>query len=611
MEYVMSPRNTNQSQPSTGTQRTITASAALLALSCASHAWAIDVGGATVLSRLGEPLHAQIEVSDLPPSKVNTVTVSSAPPGNYAQAGLQYQSSLAVMYAVVRSRPDATAYIDIKTRDPITSADTDLLITVRSATGVLQREFALRIPPSPNAEPATSLSVVTVEAKDTASQIIDRAFSSFGPNVSANQALIALQRQNPNAFIESNINLVKTGAALTLPTTEQVQAVDNTEAARLMTEQRAAFEAYKQRLAANTAQATNTQNPTEGGVQTEQAPAGATGDRLELKAANEDAAALEALAQEQAAAQAAQREAAAQQRIKELQALAAELNNPASAGQVTDATALPVAPASAASAAAVATGSAGGVALKEVAATTTTTASTDPSKPSNANSAATARQGGQSFSDKLSAWGANIKSHAFWQHPQVKHPLFWPIALALLALLAWLFMPKRAQSGAPTNEGDPVMHGDEAAYMMRDDANDGYDHATGVQDVEPIGSQDDPTQGLDDADPLSKARSLWSSGFEDLAIHTLNQALAYHTDRPDYYMALLQFHRERGAQLAFEATARELELLVEHDSIEWQQCCEWGLDLDPDNSLYGAPAASNLDGFTDLRAADLDLKDKP
>jgi pilus assembly protein FimV len=611
MEYVMSPRKTNKLQPSTGTQRRLTASATLIALSCAGHAWAIDTGGATVLSRLGEPLHAQIEVSDLPPSKVNTVTVSSAPPGNYAQAGLQYQSSLAVIYAVVRSRPDATAYIDIKTRDPITSADTDLLITVRSATGVLQREFALRIPPSLNAQPAPSLSVVTVEADDTASQIIDRAFSSFGPNVSANQALIALQRQNPNAFIESNINLVKTGAALTLPTAEQVQAVDNAEAARLMTEQRAAFEAYKQRLAANTAQATNTQNPTEGGVQTEQATVDATGDRLELQAANDGAAELEALAQEQAAAQAAQREAAAQQRIKELQALAAELNNPASAGQVTDATALLGANGTATEVAEVAAAAAGGVALKEVAPTTTTTGSTDPSKPSNANSAATARQGGQSFSDKLSAWGANIKSHAFWQHPQVKHPLFWPIALALLALLAWLFMPKRSQSGAPTNEGDPVMHGDEAAYVTRDDAGDGYDHATGVQDAEPIGSQDKTAQSLDDADPLSKARSLWSSGFEDLAIHTLNQALAYHTDRPDYYMALLQFHRERGAQLAFEATARELELLVEHDSIEWQQCCEWGLSLDPDNSLYGAPAASNLGGFTDLRAADLDLKDKP
>ncbi|MFB0915735.1 MAG: FimV/HubP family polar landmark protein, partial [Burkholderiaceae bacterium] len=160
-----------------------------------------------------------------------------------------------------------------------------------------------------------------VQNGDTASEIVDRSFKTFGEGVSANQALIALQRNNTAAFIQDNLNLIRAGATVTLPSAAQVRAVDAGEADRLVQAQLAQFQAYKQRLAGNAAPATVTQDPKTGSVQQEQTAKPAAGDRLELKATQDSAKELEAIAQAQAAQEATQREAAAQQRINELQAL--------------------------------------------------------------------------------------------------------------------------------------------------------------------------------------------------------------------------------------------------------------------------------------------------
>lgn len=544
---------------------------------------AVDLGGATVSSRQGERLQARIEVIDLAPNQIQSLDITHATPGSYARAGLQYRPGLAVLNVVLRSRVDGTAYVDINTRDPLDASKIDLLLNVRWASGASQREFALELAPPPNApvqeqpQIGNSLAVVRVQRNDTASEIVDQSFDSFGGGVSANQALIALQRQNPEAFIQNNINLLKAGAALTLPSAEQVRAVDRAAANRLVAAQRTAFEAYKQRLAANTAQAAVTQDPSKGSIQTQQAAQGGAGDRLELKASTDTANALEALAQAQADEAAKQREAAAQQRLNELRALQQELSpdnpttndnspthNEAPTGTALD-TLSPTATA--------------GTLLKEV-----------PLAASTDNPVAAHQSEPQGVPAQLVALAQRAQSHAFWQHPQVKHPLFWPTAVVLLATLVWLCMPtrKRNRTGAAT-------------------ADEGQAKAVGAVSEDPGHLNDNQAA---DENPLGKAHALWRDGFQDLAVHTLNQALAYAPERRDLYMTLLEFHRDRGAQLAYEATARELGSLVEPDSPEWVQCCNWGRALEPNNELYALSAPVNLNNVTDLRASDLDLKDK-
>ncbi|MEY8688837.1 MAG: FimV/HubP family polar landmark protein, partial [Leptothrix sp. (in: b-proteobacteria)] len=48
----------------------------------------------------------------------------------------------------------------------------------------------------------------------------------LGPQVSVNQAMVAILRQNPNAFVRGNLHVLRKGVALTIPSLAQIKAED-------------------------------------------------------------------------------------------------------------------------------------------------------------------------------------------------------------------------------------------------------------------------------------------------------------------------------------------------------------------------------------------------
>jgi pilus assembly protein FimV len=90
-----------------------------------------------------------------------------------------------------------------------------------------------------------------VKKGDTLSEIAQR---HFVPGVTLNQMLIALYRENEDAFIRGNVNLVREGRILTIPRREVVGAVDPDEARQLVLTHMADFGRYRSRLAAAAAQ---------------------------------------------------------------------------------------------------------------------------------------------------------------------------------------------------------------------------------------------------------------------------------------------------------------------------------------------------------------------
>jgi FimV-like protein len=48
----------------------------------------------------------------------------------------------------------------------------------------------------------------------------------IGPHVSVNQAMVAILRQNPNAFVRGNLHVLRKGVALTIPSLAQIRAED-------------------------------------------------------------------------------------------------------------------------------------------------------------------------------------------------------------------------------------------------------------------------------------------------------------------------------------------------------------------------------------------------
>ena len=105
---------------------------------------------------------------------------------------------------------------------------------------------AVKVAPAhASAAPAASQSV-RVKSGDSLSRIAGQHLSG---GVSLDQMLVGLYRNNPDAFLGNNMNRLRSGAVLNVPTAEQAKAVSQQEARQIIQAQSADFAAYRQQLA--------------------------------------------------------------------------------------------------------------------------------------------------------------------------------------------------------------------------------------------------------------------------------------------------------------------------------------------------------------------------
>jgi FimV-like protein len=88
---------------------------------------------------------------------------------------------------------------------------------------------------------------IEVVRGDTASQLM--MTHSVGGDVSLDQMLMSLLRNNPKAFVDNNVNRLKAGALITLPTEEEAAAIDRKQAREDIRLQAQDFDAYRSQLA--------------------------------------------------------------------------------------------------------------------------------------------------------------------------------------------------------------------------------------------------------------------------------------------------------------------------------------------------------------------------
>lgn len=88
---------------------------------------------------------------------------------------------------------------------------------------------------------------LTVVRGDTAGELAARHKSS---QVSLDQMLLALLRANPDAFVDNNVNRLKAGAVLKLPTDQEAQQTTTAEARQTIQTQAVDFAKYRANLAA-------------------------------------------------------------------------------------------------------------------------------------------------------------------------------------------------------------------------------------------------------------------------------------------------------------------------------------------------------------------------
>lgn len=256
-------------------------------------AMAAGLGKLAVMSGLGQPLRAEIEVVSLQRGEAETLAARIASPDAFRQAGVEYGALVPQVRAALERRPDNRYVITLSTPGPVEEPFLDLLVELSWATGRLVRQYtflldpaeykgpqAITAPPAvaaapqvqpvqpPAAAPAASVTptpsapgraasrtaVGTYEVKqgDTLGKI---AAAHRPEGVTQQQMLVALFRANPDAFINNNMNLVRAGRILTIPDRAAAEAVAQPEANQVIVAQAQAFDEYRARVAGTVAAA--------------------------------------------------------------------------------------------------------------------------------------------------------------------------------------------------------------------------------------------------------------------------------------------------------------------------------------------------------------------
>jgi pilus assembly protein FimV len=109
-------------------------------------AHAAGLGRLTVLSTLGEPLSAEIEIVSVQPGEDEVLAARLAAAEVFAQAGIDVNPALNTVRITIERR-DKRPYLRITTRDAINEPFLDLLIELQWSSGRLVREYTFLLDP--------------------------------------------------------------------------------------------------------------------------------------------------------------------------------------------------------------------------------------------------------------------------------------------------------------------------------------------------------------------------------------------------------------------------------------------------------------------------------
>lgn len=218
-------------------RKLVLAIAAASALS-SGMAHALGLGELTLKSTLNQPLVAEIELLDIKDLTAAEVVPSLASPEDFAKAGVDRQAFLNDLTFTPVLNASGKSILRVTSSKPLSEPMVKFLVQVMWPNGRLLRDYSVLLDPSKfspqtaeaAAQPAPTPSVTapvtgataaaqhTTTAHDTLWEIAAKARNGG----SVQQTMLAIQALNPDAFIDGNINRLKTGQVLRMP--EQAQA---------------------------------------------------------------------------------------------------------------------------------------------------------------------------------------------------------------------------------------------------------------------------------------------------------------------------------------------------------------------------------------------------
>ncbi|MFC5695094.1 FimV/HubP family polar landmark protein [Pseudomonas sp. GCM10022186] len=238
---------------------------------------ALGLGEVTLRSSLNQPLDAEIELLEVRDLASAEVKPSLAPPEEFSKAGVDRQYFLQDLKFTPVVKANGRSVIRVTSSKPIREPYLNFLVEVLWPSGRLLREYTLLLDPplySPQAaaaavpqvpvaapaqapRPSVAQSAAPVRSapaapaaaprpsapapaaapkarddqyrtssRDTLWEIAERTRASG----SVHQAMLAIQDLNPDAFVDGNINRLKSGQVLRLPDESQIASRSQAEA---------------------------------------------------------------------------------------------------------------------------------------------------------------------------------------------------------------------------------------------------------------------------------------------------------------------------------------------------------------------------------------------
>ncbi|WP_253451249.1 FimV family protein [Halomonas sp. Y3] len=258
------------------TKLALSKSAALLTLMVyAAQSQALGLGEAEVRSTLNAPLRATIPLTDSAGIQADLLNVSVADERAFAAAGLP-RTPLAASVRLAVEQRQGRLVVDLTTERTVREPWLDLLLRFDWPGGQQLREVTLLLDPpdydqmpalvsgsrraapasvasaepapttsptaagpQPSTTPAQAGNPARVRSGDTLWGVAGRLRPDSG--ISMNQMMVALVEANPEAFPSGNINAMRAGVTLVVPSREAIAARSGAAAERLVSEMHQAW----------------------------------------------------------------------------------------------------------------------------------------------------------------------------------------------------------------------------------------------------------------------------------------------------------------------------------------------------------------------------------
>ena len=143
------------------------------------------MGKMNVLSGLGQPLLAEIDLVSVQEDELNGMVARLASPEMFREAQLQYPSHLSGLKFSIEKRPNGTRYVKVVSNNPVSEPFIDVLIELNWQTGRLVREFTALLDPLGDQSPKIDQSRVPQTQVVTSDSLAKPQAGSAGSGSSA------------------------------------------------------------------------------------------------------------------------------------------------------------------------------------------------------------------------------------------------------------------------------------------------------------------------------------------------------------------------------------------------------------------------------------------